>query len=99
MSRGAMPTIESRNATAIIFSFHSRRKEVIKLLLTFNRAGRAYIIKAHGLPGFLLDSHTNSMSWLYELRMTHNFQIEALNMLEEKEQNECKAKLAEQESP
>ena len=68
-----IPAIMSRHACAIIFSFHSRRKEVIKLLLTISKSARAYIITQNGLRGFLLDSHINSMSWIDELRTSHSF--------------------------
>ena len=91
-----IPAIESRHGSATIFSFHGRRKEVIKLLLTFSRAGRAYIIEENGLPGLLLDKHINRMSWMYEFRLSpDNMRTEEMKrQLKESEWKECEKKLA-----
>ena len=76
-----IPPIESRHASAILLSYFGRRKEVIKFLLTFHKAGRSFIITTNGLPGFLLTKHNNSNSFLYELKLSESFQIEAIAMM------------------
>ena len=62
--------LKSRLSTAIVLSFFSTKKKVIKLSIILSKASRAYIISQDGLPGFLLNHHNNIMSWLYELSKT-----------------------------
>ena len=49
------PGLESRNASAIIFSFYSTKKDVIKKCLVLSKSSRAFIISQKGLAGFLID--------------------------------------------
>ena len=88
--------IDSRHSTAIIFSFHGIRKDVISLLLTFNRAARAYVIKSNGLPGFLLEKHDNTASRAYEFKMAYSTQLKILTLLEKSYQKVDKKKFSEE---
>ena len=85
--RRALPLnkLRSRLPTAIIFGFHGRKKQVIKMLLVLSNSSRAFIITQGGLRGFLLAHHNNSASWLYELQLSAKFRTEAACFLSQTE--------------
>ena len=87
--------IRSRLASAIILSFRDRKKHVTITLLTLTKSSRAFIITQGGLPGFLLDHHNNSMSWLYELQMSAQFRREMACYPEQIELEDLPKQLAE----
>ena len=75
-----VPEIKSRLATSIALSYFCRRKNVIKLLLTLSRKGRAFIISQIGLPGFLVDTTNERIltltEWINRLRISNAFRQE-----------------------
>ena len=76
-----VPGIKSRLATSIALSYFCRRKNVIKLLLTLSRKGRAFIISQIGLPGFLVEKKTyerilSLTEWISRLRISNTFRQE-----------------------
>ena len=60
--------LNSRISTSIVLSFVGRRKAVIKLSIVLSKASRSFIVSQLGLPGFLLSSHDNFASFLFELQ-------------------------------
>ena len=51
---------------ALVLSYVGRTPHVVQILRQLNHTGRAFVVQQKGMPGFLLDVHTNIMSWLHE---------------------------------
>ena len=69
-----IPRLRSRLASAIVLSFHGRKKKVIKDVLVLSRASHAYIISQEGLPGFLMPKYDTLTSLMFsEFEMTRRF--------------------------
>ena len=63
--------IDSRLATAIIFSYYDRSKGVIKLGLVLSKKARAFVITQREiLAGFISVKHNNVHSWLFEIGLS-----------------------------
>lgn len=88
-----LPGLEARNVVANIWSFHGRKKDVIKLTLVLNRGSRAFIVRLKGLHGALLEHHNNALSWSHEVQTSARFRAETLGFLED-DLGELLAKLA-----
>ena len=93
-----LPGLENRSVVSNIWSYHGRKKDVIKLTLILSRASRAYMIRLKGLHGALLDHHNNALSWSHEVQMSAKFRNETLGFLEE-ELGELLAKLVRAKKP
>lgn len=78
-----LPGLQDRNVVGTIWSFHGRKKGVIKLTLVLNRASRAFMIRLKGLHGVLSEYHDNAMSWSHEVQTSATFRAETLGFLEE----------------
>ena len=78
-----LPGIQSRLASAVIFSFLGKKKNVSKTVIVLNRGGRAYIITQGFLAGFLISNYESLASLMFnELTMNCKFKCE--NEIEEK---------------
>ena len=72
-----LPGIQSRLASAVIFSFLGKKKNVSKIVIVLNRGGRAYIITQGFLAGFLMSNYDSLASLMFnELTINCRFKCE-----------------------
>ena len=92
------PSLKSRIITAQVLMFLDRQSSVIQLMQVISRRGRTYIITQEGLHGFLLTSHNNPRSWLYELEVSDRFKDKYFGYLGKIKLDTLSLKLSETEN-
>ena len=71
------PGLKSRLASAIVLSFHGIRRKVVKIVITLNKASRAYMLSQDCLPGFLIEQYPSFESQIFsELYIQWNDEFE-----------------------